>query len=59
MQKSDITFDFMASSQLREEAPKKLKSCNKVFISWGTVVGQDPFMRPGALMLRSESSLPV
>ena len=25
MKKSDITFDYLASSQLREEAPKNLK----------------------------------
>ena len=41
MRKSDITFDYLAPSQLREEAPKKLKSCEiKCSLCWGAVPGQ-------------------
>ena len=60
MKKSDITFDYLASSQLREEAPKNFESLAKIKCSLcrGMVVGQDPFMGPGALV-RSKSSPPV
>ena len=59
MKKSDITFDYLASSPLREEAPKNLKVLQiKCSLCQGTVAGQDPFMGLGALA-RSKSSLPV
>ena len=55
-QKSDITFDFMASSQLREEAPKN-ESCDVFIMSGGGSGSESQVIVPWSVQVNAHSTL--